>query len=273
MTNTNRNRIGSEPTSRDVRFGVRFACLGLTLLAWPISARAVEPATGPLLSPPSKLSAARDIEVEVRIRAALWKDDTLRRLNLGVKMTNGIAHLSGPVPSVEMRKRAVHIVEQITGVVEVRTAQVYIAKGRDPVKPLALPLESDKPTRTRSASVNAGAFAPSTLTGRELSAPPIPQRVTLLAPEAVATPARAPEPARSTVNPRPPASVDSLSARIDRLRQRDERFRKIRTEVIGSTVRIHTGDASGEQVMRFAQSIARLPGVERVVVLDASGRR
>jgi hypothetical protein len=121
--------------------------------------------------------------------------------------------------------------------------------------------------------VNAGTIAPSTLTARELSAPPNPQRVTLLAPEAVTTPARTPEPARATVNPRPPASVDSLSARIDRLRQHDERFRKIRTEVIGSTVRIHTRDASGELVMRFAQSIARLPGVERVVLRDSSGLR
>ncbi len=94
--------------------------------------------------------------------------------------------------------------------------------------------------------------------------------ISLLAPEAVTTPPRLPEPARLTANPRPAASVVSLQTSIDRLRQRDARFRSIRTEVRGTTVRIYTGENPGEMVMAFAQAIAQLAGVQGVIMQDTS---
>jgi len=267
------------PASRDARSMTAFVFLGLILSICLPTAQGREDLSGPLLSLPTEASATRDLATEVHVRAALKEDEQLRAVNLRIKVTSGIAQLSGPVSSAELRRRVVRIVEQIPGVLRVQSAELYIAKTRRPVKPLPLPLEGDKPTQTRSASPGPLSSAVGTLTGRDpLSPAPAnpspgtasaPQSVTLLAPEAVATPPRGTEPSRLTANPRPPAAAASLSASLERLRQSDSRFRKIRTEVHGTTVRILAGEIPGEHVMAFARAITRLPGVERVVVREA----
>ncbi len=201
------------------------------------------------------------------MRTALKEDEKLGALNLRIKVTGGIAQLSGPVPSTEFRRRAVQIAEQVPGVLKVQSDELYIAQARRPARPLPIPLEGDKPTQTRSASPGALSSAVGTLAGGE-PMKPTPQTVTLLAPETISTPSRGPEPARLTANPRPPAPTVSISASIERLRQSDSRFRTIRTEANGTTVRIIAGDAPGEHVMAFARAITRLSGVERVVVRD-----
>ena len=54
------------------------------------------------------------------------------------------------------------------------------------------------------------------------------------------------------------------------LRQGDERFRSIASELKDGAVLLRAGIAYGEHIMAFAQAISQLPGVERVVVLSAS---
>lgn len=248
---------------------------------------------------PALVRAGDDLTAAIRIRTALDQDEQLRplKLNLRVKITRGLVEVSGPVPSEEARRQVVRVVEQVHGVLKVRSNQLYVVKARKDDKMLSLPLEGEQPTQTRSASPDPVSGTLGTLTGRDpltpvptnpkpVVRPTSPQRtsvpvrvstvpsasrgVTLLAPEAVTTPARAPEPARLTTNPRAPARTETLAAAIDRLRQGDEHFRTIRTEVRGTLVQVFAGDNAGEHVMAFAQAITRLAGVERVVVQDAS---
>lgn len=281
MTQTTRKMSERGPASRDARCVASFVLFGLVVLVAPPNAAARDDLSGPLLSLPNEASAARDLATEVRVRTALKEDEQLRTLNLRIKVAGGIAQLSGPVTSAEVRRRVEQIVERIPGVLKVETGELYLAKARRPAKPLPLPLEGEKPTQTRSASPGALSSAMGTLTGRDSLTPaptnPSPnpraaaaQTITLLAPEAVTSPSRVPEPSRLTANPRSPAPVRSLSVSVERLRQTDSRFRKIRTEVDGNTVRIITGDTPGEHVMAFAQALTRVPGVGRIVVRDAA---
>jgi hypothetical protein len=233
----------------------------------------------PLLAPPSQATQWRDLEVASQVLAELREDKQLSDLNLGVRMRGGIASLHGPVPSTELKQRAVKIAKQVTGVLEVRDKDLYLAPSRKKGPTFTEPLDEEKPTRTRSASLDPVSGRLSTLTGRDPSLPLATATnakdrpsasVTLLAPEVLTTSPRPREPARLTVNPRPAAPSPVIGQAIEQMRQRDERFRAIRTEVTGTNVRIIAGDSSGEDVMEFAQAISRLAGVKRVLVANAS---
>jgi hypothetical protein len=274
MTHRGRNVNAEVSASVDVRGIARFALLGLTLLAMAANVRAADKTPTPITR------ACEDLKVVSHVRAALRKEERLRPHvpHVHVSVTNGVVHLSGPVPSAELKKRALEIAAKVDGVLKVEATDLYLAKVPQPPMPLSLPLEGDKPTQTQSASLNPLSGSLGALTARDLSPsaptnsnPSGPQRVTLMAPEAVTAPSRTAEPARLTANPRTPPT-SSLPAALDRLRQRDSRFRTIHTEVRGSTVRVFTGDAAGEHVMIFAQAIRRLPGVQRVVIQDTSAR-
>jgi hypothetical protein len=236
-----------------------------------MTARAGDDLPGPLLAPPSQSSVKKDLATEILAKRALDRDEELapKKLNLYVKVTSGIARISGPVPSEETRQRVVQVVAQVPGVFKVQSAELYLAKPHEKPKPLVLPSEADKPTKTQSASPNPTSAAQGTLTGRDPT-PSAPARITLMAPEAIPSIPPKPEPAVLTAQPRVPSSATSVSTAIEHLRRRDARFRTIRTEVQGSLVRIFAGNADGEQVMAFAQALTKLPGVERVVVQDTS---
>lgn len=236
-------------------------------------ARAGDEGAGPPLSLARETNNGKDLAATIRVRKALESDTELRplKINLHVKMTKGIAQLSGAVPSAAARKRVVRVVEQVPGVLRVEGGGLYLAQPRTSAPSLTQPIAPDPPTRTLSASPHSSSAARGRLTGREppgmgtqsrspvhgeitQSRSPRSQRVTLLAPEGIAPRANAPAPA------------ESITAAIDRLRREDARFRQVRTELHGSSVHILSGKASGEQVMAFAQVIARLPGVERVII-------
>lgn len=212
-------------------------------------------------------NVGRDLAAAVRVRKALESDAELRplKINLHVKMTKGIAQLSGAVPLAAARQRVIRVAAQVPGVLQVEGRGLYVAKPLPGTATLMLPFASDQPQHTRSASPNPAAGEVGRLTGREpmaMRTPPRsspPRRVTLLAPEGIASAAP------------PPAQTDPLAAAIDRVRRANEHFRKIRTEQHGGTVRILAGDTAGEHLTAFAQAIARLPGVERVTI--ASPRR
>jgi hypothetical protein len=273
MTHRGRNVNAEASASVDVWGIARFALFGLTLLALAADARAGDKTPIPLAR------AGEDLMVASHVRAALRKEERLRPLVLHVSVTNGVVHLSGPVSSAELKKRAVEIAEKVDGALKVEADDLYLTKVPQPPSLLSLPLEGDRPTQTQSASLNplsdslGGSTARDHLPPAQANPNPSgPQRVTLMAPEAIKVPARPAEPARLTANPHTPPPTSSLPAALDRLRERDTRFRTIRTEVQGSTVRVFTGDAADERVMVFAQAIRRLPGVQRVVIQDTSGR-
>jgi hypothetical protein len=73
-------------------------------------------------------------------------------------------------------------------------------------------------------------------------------------------------PPRAT--PAPPSPAEA----VETLRQSERRFRHIRAEVQGGAVFVHPGDTPREDVMAFYQVLARVPGVERVVVKNGGAR-
>ena len=279
MTQQLRNLNALLPTSRGVRDLAWLVFLVLAAMVVPARAPAADKPSKPYRISVSGLGAVDDLEVDIHVRRALAKDESLKRLS--VHVVAGVAQLFGPVSSADLKKKAIAIAAGVPGVLEVRAEEVYLAKAPPVAKPLVLPLDADRPTQTRSASPNSLSGVVETLTSRDppplrpnspVEASTSPQRVTLMAPEAVMAPSRTSEPAVLTANPRTPPPAPSIAAAVDRLRQSDRRFRSIRTEVDGSTVRVFSGDIPGSQVMAFVQAIRRMPGVRHVILKDTSSR-
>lgn len=258
MAHTAWNLSDVDPASDGVRRVSALLLLPLALLV-VVAARAGEEPSGPFLFTSSSTRTTDDIEIETKVRRALGKDAQLGPLNLGVHLSGGIVQLSGPVPSAEVKQRAMQIAKQVPGVLEVSGKDLYISTAAQGSKRLTVFVQDDRPTQTRSASPHAPSRVPSA-----------DRQVTLLAPETVAPPARLAEPARLTANPRSPPPTVSLAPAIERLRQRDPRFQQIRTQVRGSSVCIFSGDTPNEDIMTFAQAVRRLPGVQHVIVSSGS---
>ncbi|HTU21613.1 MAG TPA: BON domain-containing protein [Gemmataceae bacterium] len=272
MTDTSWNTSGNEPASDEVR---RVSSLMLLTLLWLVlwtPVWAADHSTGPFLFTSSATRTDRDIEIEIKVRRTLREDAPLKELNLGVRMVGGVAKLSGPVPSQELKQRVIRIVERVEGVLKVSAGDLYVSSASHGPKPMIVVLENEQPTQTRSASprMPSSVGAP-TPTGGEGVPPLVGQQVTLLAPEASPRPARVPKSARLTAQPRAASPRVSISPAVEALRRRDRRFQSIRTRVQGSTVYIFPSDDPSEDPMMFAQAIRRLPGVQHVIV--ASGPR
>ena len=258
MAHTGWNLSGNDPASRDVRPVSSFAFLALILLLASRSQAADKPAgPAPLASSPARLTD--DLQVGAKVREALVKDAELSRLNLSVHVSGGTASLSGPVPSLDLKQRAIRIVKRVEGVYTVRSDGLYVSPSARRPKPSLVLLDDDRPTQTRSASPNS--------TRLDATSVPLPDReITLLAPEAVASPLRTREPACLTANPRPASAVAALAPTVENLRRSRPCFQQIRIVVRDSTVYIYPGNTSGEDVMAFAQAVRRLEGVQHVIV-------
>lgn len=250
MTHTGWNSCGKNPASNDVRRLVSLLLLSLSLLASPALVWAAD-------------RRVIDLEIETKARRALRNDAKLGPLNLNVHVSGGTARLSGPVPSLQHKQRVIAIVERVEGVLRVTARDLYVSSTAEGPKRLSVVIEDDRPTQTRSAS-------PHSLSKGTAPQPPGGQQITLLAPEVAPRPARIPEAARLTANPRPASPVSSIPTALEQLRQSDRRFRQIRTQIQGATVYIYPSDAPGEDAMLFAQAVRRVPGVQSVLVAPGS---
>ncbi|MHB1424591.1 MAG: BON domain-containing protein [Gemmataceae bacterium] len=235
--------------------------LVVVLGGFPAEMRAADERAGQSLLSASSTRSANDIETEARILRALRKDAQLGPLNLGVHVSSGVARLSGPVPTAELKKRVIALARQVDSVLTVNARDLYVSSADRVRKQLSLQIQDDRPTQTRAAS------------------PPLPSNgrgatprndITLLAPEMASPPARVSETARLTANPRPVSPAVALAAAIEQLRQREARYQQIRARVQGATVFVLPGDTAIEDSMRFAQAVRRLPGVEHVIVSSGS---
>lgn len=264
MRHTARITNRQHSTCLDVR-SIAFVFLGTIALVCPCSVVVAE-------------GVPADFKLEIQALAALNQEATIAPLNLSVQVRNRVAHLSGAVPTAEVRRKAISIVEKIPGILEANTKKLIVTRAPRSQQRLTLPLEDEKPTETRSASPGALAMHDSALLmpDRPKTAPPpidsAPRAVALLSPEAVISPPRGPQSGRLTANPRSRPNTVPLDSSINRLRQSDRHYRAIRTEVQGATVHIFTGDTPGEHVMAFARAVASIPGVERVVLKDTPSR-
>jgi hypothetical protein len=232
------------------------------LLSLAPAAGAGETWAEPLVLPAAARSQLRDLELTIHARRALHTDARLGPLHIGVSVRDGVATLWGPVPTVEDARRAAKVLEAVAGIAAVRS-ELRLEKGR-PNDLLALPLPVDPPTRTATASPDPVSGSLGTLTRRnparfapDAEAPP--PAVALGAPVA------APAPAPANASP-------SLIEAVEALRQSERRFRRIRAEVRGGTVWLHPDDTPRQDVMAFYQVLARVHGVERVVIKSDGAR-
>jgi BON domain len=239
--------------------GVPWKAIALTAAAFGATAGlewAAEPA--PPLS--EKQLTYRDIQLTVHARKALADDAVVGPGNLGVRVQNNVAVLWGPISSEELKKRAVEVLKKVKGVYEVRDADVYIAAPPPLVETAALPPD-EAPSHTESASPDPVSGAILSLTSRSpVQAAPAPV-VVLQAP----LPLGASAPTQ-TVSQAPPD--DGLSAVVEQVHQKNERFRPISYRLEGDQVVLQPSDGQAEDVMAFARAISRLPGLTRVVILS-----
>lgn len=164
----------------------------------PVHAALVPPSepTRPATSPSSE--RAFDLERErtadwllaYQARAALWRDKTLMSQGIQVVVHRSVATLHGTVRSEELRRRAVQLVQRVTGITAVRDElRVALPVDRGPptprqsppvdrqpdlesTDPPALPFPRKKPTPAslmQGPSVPANGPASGTLTGQTRS--------------------------------------------------------------------------------------------------------
>jgi len=272
MTHTAWNMSGNYPASRAARFISAVVFVALFLLGFPIGMRAAEEPSGPFLLT-SSTQSMKDIEIETKIRRALRQDAQLRPLNLGVQMSGGVASLSGPVSAAELKQRAIAIAQRIEDVLAVNGKGLYISTSAQSGKRLAVVIQDERPTQTRSASPgppspgggwmieSGGSRSPSTAS----------QPIALQPPQKATPAARVPEAARLMANPHPVSPAVSISLALEQLRRRETRYQQIRTQVQGTTVFVFPDEATSEDAMTFAQAVRRLPGVQHVIL--SSGPR
>ena len=236
--------------------GLWTSLLGLLALAAPLPATEARPEPArPELDAGPMADLVRDLEVQVRARRLLQEDRELAPLNLGVSVRNGEAVVWGPVPSPEVRAKALKKVADARGVFSVR-GEMYLAPDAGQLPPGDLRLLPDAPEQTASAS-------PDWRTGQ---LPPLPGRLAAKQPDEPAGPPKAVALKAPIIVPAEgPALTGELPDRIERVRAGDARYRLIVFEVKSGAVYLR-GTAKPEHVMAFAKAIADLPGVERVVL-------
>jgi len=267
MTHTVRKMSGNNSAMAFARCSSVLLFLSLVLLGYPGAAYAEDEQPAPLFT--SLTQTTKDIETVARIRQTLRQDAQLRPLNLSVRMSGGVASLSGPVPTLELKKRAISVVERVEGVLTVRAKDLYISTSEGGNKALAVVIQEDRPTQSRSAS--PGSLSSSLGRSFDSQWPTRnSQQISPRVPEKAAPAARAPETARLTAHPHPVSSSVSISLAVEQLRRREARYQQIRSRVEGTTVFVYPGDTPSEDAMTFAQAVRRLPGVQHVILSSDS---
>jgi hyperosmotically inducible periplasmic protein len=226
--------------------------LRLTLIAVAIAA--ICDSAGAAAPGPAKPEnpALRDARLVAKARRALQDDSVLSALNLGVSVKAGVASLWGTVPTPNLRHKAEDIVRKVPGILDVKNELGVEAAD----EPLTEFLRIHRPTGQEVAT--DWGRPPAWLTRRwtdveTTSNPPAPPTVALMAPLGISA---------------LPDAPGNLALAIERVRQSDGRFLNVRAELQGGVVRLRGTVTRGEDLMALAQAISRLPGVERVVVID-----
>jgi hypothetical protein len=233
--------------------------VAIVLLLPPVTVIAQPPA-GPALHDP------RDIRITLKARQMLAQDSDLGRLPIYVTVRQGNAILWGRVPNEALARRAFRIVEQVSGILQLKSELV--------IGPAEL-TNDEAPRLTQSIRVPSreqahhrqDPRAPGKLAGQERPAPearavgaemgrPIPLRA---ATSESAAPA-------ILLAPRPPANADSLQSAVEREIQSDVRFAGMRCDERAGKITLSGSAARMEHVIDLSGQVARIPGVKEVVV-------
>lgn len=194
-----------------------------------------------VLSPAAAEPIPPDTLLAVQVRRAFQDDQPLSSLNIGVRVRQRIVTLWGSVPSAALARKVEQRARNVPGVREVRSELSVMPplgeEGPAPVGPVVA-VPATRPAEESHPGATVSLFAP------------IPGD----------------EPAPSRPPPAPTAPKDDLAARVEQLRYTDVRYRHVQAEVRGNLVILRGPQAASEELIRFAQAVAKLPGVERVTV-------
>ncbi len=251
---------------------------------------------------------SRDVVHTLLARRALLQDARLTPYNLGVKLQNREVVIWGTVPSVELARRAEDLVRAVPEFVHVRSEVridpnegLPIPQGTPRYLPEPALREAQRPMHPTPRA------AQQPLEPASLSAPdPLPMIGAIVLPVAPAEPVKVEAPRsglapavltvramfpRMTPMPRwqpraaPPVQVpvepirpvvatllgpdngDSLEQRVQAVQRSQHRFRTVDAEVRDHVVTLR-GPADQAATHELARLVARLPGVERVIVQE-----
>lgn len=218
--------------------------------------------SGSALDPPLNVTLVN------KAQTALAQLPELNGYLLGVQVQDREAVVFGTVPSAELERRALDVLKKMAEFRAVRS-DLKINPEKKPF------VEPGSPSRFRPDD-----YPPPPATfpaGSLMKGPPLSDRRVDAAPLAWQyAPGQAPrEEPRQVTPPQPPATTSnvvtvdlSLDQAIRVIRQGNPKFAGVRHELKGRIVSLSGTVAAWDDVMDLARAVARLPGVERVVVAE-----
>lgn len=177
---------------------------------------------------PSTPAVSTDWSLQLRIRDALSDIPALAKINLGVRVQNGIVTLQGPLPSRELAQQTVSSVRKISGVTEVRDELYVPAAGDAVAQTIPRPVTTNRPPTIVESPTSSPKLNLTPVAGHR--------------------------------------SVPTLLEQIDRLRATDLRFSEIRVEIREGRVILRGHVARARDAWDFADVLGRLPGVAGVTL-------
>jgi hypothetical protein len=122
-----------------------------------------DPGTGGIV--PAAGPAARDLRLALQVRRALQEDSALAHANVGVKVTDGMVRLWGPVPSLDLGRRAAERARTLAGVRGV-VNELYVSTALDEPATIRFPTQPEPGTSSQSASPDPATGSLGKVTGR-----------------------------------------------------------------------------------------------------------
>ncbi len=220
------------------------------------------------------------LEILEEFRDASKKDQSLLGVNLEVRVVDGVATLTGVVPSAALIPDVAKRLSKVQGLAKVRSEGIRVEAPTFEPAPLRFESPAIAPTVTESASPNPATGSLNVKPTRDLppiptAAAPAPTTVALELPPIHVVGPTAPEPRVPTTvtgretPPRPEA--DPVAVAVDRFVSADRRFRGLRAELQkGGVVVVRAPAERREDAMTCARGLSRLVGVQRVVLEDAA---
>lgn len=250
-----------------VQRSVKWFLLLLTqgLLVLPVSAGGIPPR--PPVPPTSALGKIRDLAATVRVRRLVQQDPMLAKLNLGVEVENGVLVVWGPVPSEEVGKHAVNLLQSVHGIVRVKS-DFYLDRSREQLLvDLTRPVDAPERFEVAKPEIETGKLTPKT---REPALPVVrteeqgQEGLTLYAPRKVlSAKMEANGPSENMAS-----KAGTLAEEVQRIRQAEVRFRGIVVQIRDRTIVVRRGEASGRDLMDLMQQLRRIPGIEAVLLAE-----
>jgi osmotically-inducible protein OsmY len=215
------------------------ALFGRAAIAGAIGCAALTAAGG--ADPPAAINS-NDGALTLRAKKALWDNPELVKLNLGVRVSNGVATIHGPIPHAAVAEQAISSIRGVAGVRDV-VSQLYVVA---PDSPLAQGMKD--PVTARRPAVTPDVMA----------RPPIdPAR-----PGEFERPGSTPQ----TIVPpvAAPTKLIPLIEQIAQLRERDQRFAEIRIEIWSGQVTLRGRVSRSQDAWDFVHLVRELKGVAGV---------